>query len=146
MVSQHASSMSSTASMSRTVPMQCTSPSLTGKLLYHWATRLGHWEEAWHSYWLAKGDHPVSSIQHSPRHPNAMSGGQTVFKCQFNNAKTENSREYSTGGCQQSGGGFKARPQRQVLSRLPGHQSELLTASPPGAAPDQTSARHFWFW
>ena len=24
-----------------------------------------------------------------------MSGGQAVFKCQFNNAKTENSREYS---------------------------------------------------
>ena len=26
-----------------------------------------------------------------------MSCGQTVFKCQFNNAKTENSREYSSG-------------------------------------------------
>ena len=40
---------------------------LTGELLYHWATRLGHWEEALHSNWLAKGDHPVSSIQHTPR-------------------------------------------------------------------------------
>ena len=40
---------------------------LTGELHYHCATRLGHWEEALHSNWLAKGDHPVSSIQHTPR-------------------------------------------------------------------------------
>ena len=59
------------------------------------------------------------------KHPNAnaMSGGQTVFKCQYNNAKIKSSREYSSGWrvsavwCR-----LQSSATSQVLSLLPGHR------------------------
>ena len=48
-------------------------------------------------YTIGALSHKNIMIRHlnTDKYPNAMSGGQTVFQCKFNNAKIKNSREYS---------------------------------------------------